>query len=149
MRLFSAGLAVTIVITAVPRPAMAADWYVDAAAAAGGSGSMAEPFQTINASLAHLKRGDTVWLATGTYDEVVDIANLSGTGTTTFRALAGASPIVDGTSGSASAGFVIQTSVPDVTFQDLTIQNAMGGALGIQFYRADAGPGGPLRHQEA
>ena len=34
---------------------------------------------------------------------------------------------------------MIQTAVPDVTFQDLTIQNAVGGALGIQFYYADGG----------
>ena len=133
----AASVAVALVTAA--RSAQAADWYVDAGAAAGGSGSMATPFQKINDALGHLQRGDTVWLATGTYDEVVDIANLSGTGTTTFRALAGASPVIDGTSGSASAGFVVQTSVPDVTFQDLTIQNAMSGALGIQFYYADGG----------
>jgi hypothetical protein len=119
--------------------AFAADWYVDAAAATGGDGSQAKPLQTINSVLAGLNRGDTVWLATGTYDEVVNITTLPGTGTTTFRAVAGATPAIDGTSGSASAGYVIQTAVADVTFQDLTIQNAMNGALGIQFYYADGG----------
>src|ERR1700722_9044057 len=120
-------------------PALAADWYVDASATAGGTGSMAMPFQTVNAALAGLQRGDTVWLATGTYDEVVNIAKLAGTGTTTLRAMPGATPVIDGTSGSAAAGFVVQTSVPDVTFQGLTIQNAVSGALGIQFYYADGG----------
>jgi MYXO-CTERM domain-containing protein len=120
-------------------PASAADWYVDASAPAGGDGSKAKPFQTINAALAGLSRGDTVWLSTGTYDEVVDIEKLPGTGTTTIRALPGATPVIDGTSGSATAGFVVQSGVPDVTFQDLTIQNAMNGALGIQFYYADGG----------
>jgi MYXO-CTERM domain-containing protein len=119
--------------------ASAADWYVDQAAAAGGDGSKAKPFQTINAALAGLARGDTVWIATGTYDEVVNITKLAGSGTTTFRAAPGATPVIDGTSGSAAAGYVIQTDVPNVTFQDLTIQNAMGGALGIQFYYADGG----------
>jgi hypothetical protein len=123
----------------VATPALAADWYVDASATAGGTGSMAMPFQTINAALIGLQRGDTVWLATGTYDEVVNIAKLSGTGTTTLRALPGATPVIDGTSGSAAAGFVVQTSVPDVTLQGLTIQNAVSGALGIQFYYADGG----------
>jgi hypothetical protein len=122
-----------------PSTALAADWYVDAAAAAGGDGSQGKPFQTVNAALAGLARGDTVWLATGTYDEVVNITSLPGTGTTTFRALPGATPVIDGTSGSEAAGFVVQTAVPDVTFQDLTIQNAVGGALGIQFYYADRG----------
>ena len=120
-------------------PAIAADWYVDASAAPGGDGTAAKPFATIDAALAGLQRGDTVWLATGTYDEVVNISKLPGTGTTTFRAAAGATPVIDGTSGSASAGFVVQTSVPDVTFEDLTIQNALSGALGIQFYYADGG----------
>jgi hypothetical protein len=120
-------------------PAFAADWYVDAAAAAGGDGSQASPFQTINGALAGLSRGDTVWIASGTYDEVVDVAKLPGSGTTTFRAVPGATPVIDGTTGSAAAGFVVQTSVPDVTFQDLTIQNARSGALGIQFYYADGG----------
>lgn len=86
------------------RPALAADWYVDAAAAAGGDGSQAKPFQTINAALPGLSRGDTVWIATGTYDEVVNITKLPGTGTTTVRASPGATPVIDGTSGSAAAG---------------------------------------------
>jgi MYXO-CTERM domain-containing protein len=120
-------------------PAFAADWYVDATAAAGGDGSQGKPLKTINSALSGLSRGDTVWLATGTYDEVVNITTLPGTGTTTFRAAPGATPVIDGTSGSASAGYVIQTAVPDVTFQDLTIQNAVNGALGIQFYYADGG----------
>jgi hypothetical protein len=121
-------------------PALGADWYVDASASAGGDGSTAHPFVTIGAVLPELSRGDTVWLATGTYDEVVNIVSLSGTaGTTTFRAMPHASPVIDGTSGSAATGYVVQTSVPDTTFEDLTIQNALGGALGIQFYYADGG----------
>jgi MYXO-CTERM domain-containing protein len=132
---FAAGLAALL----ASRASSAADWYVDASAASGGTGSLALPFQTINAALAGLHRGDTVWIATGTYDEVVNVTKLSGTGTTTFRAKPGATPVIDGTSGSAAAGFVVQTDVPNVTFQDLTIQNAVNGALGIQFYYADGG----------
>jgi hypothetical protein len=119
--------------------ASAADRYVDAAAAAGGDGSNATPFRTIGAALAVLQRGDTVWLATGTYDEVVDIGKLAGTGTTTLRALPGAAVVISGASGSAAAGYVIQTAAPDTVFQDLTIRDAMSGALGIQFYYADGG----------
>src|SRR5580698_3255579 len=90
----------------LPGTALAADWYVDASAAAGGNGSMATPFQTINAALAGLSRGDTVWIASGTYDETVDIENLPGSSgaRTTFSALPGATPVIDGTSGSAAAG---------------------------------------------
>ena len=141
MRHRSAALAALTGLIAIlgSSSALAADWYVDAAAAAGGDGSQAMPFQTINDALAGLSRGDTVWLATGTYAEIVNITTLPGTGTTTFRALPGATPVIDGTTGSEAAGFVVQTAVPDVTFQDLTIQNAVGGALGIQFYYADGG----------
>ena len=42
-------------------------------------------------------------------------------------------------SASAAAGFVVQTLIPETTFEDLTIQNAASGALGIQFYKADGG----------
>jgi hypothetical protein len=121
------------------KQALAADWYVDAAAADGGNGAKATPYKTINAALPGLQRGDTVWLASGTYDEVVNVPMLSGSGTTTFRALPGATPVIDGTSGSSAAGFIIQTATPSTTFQDLTIQNAPNGALGIQFYYADGG----------
>jgi hypothetical protein len=138
-RAFSLAAATGVLAGLASSPAFAADWYVDASAAPGGDGASGKPFATIAAALTGLQRGDTVWLATGTYDEVVNISNLPGTGTTTFRAVAGATPVIDGTSGSASAGFVVQTSVPDVTFEDLTIQNAVGGALGIQFYYADGG----------
>jgi MYXO-CTERM domain-containing protein len=120
--------------------ARAADFYVDASAAAGGNGSMSNPFQTINAALGGLARGDTVWIATGTYPETVNISTLPGsTGRTTLRAIAGNTPVIDGTNGSASAGFVLQSAVEDTTFMGLTIQNAVGGALGIQFYHADGG----------
>jgi hypothetical protein len=130
---------VGVVGLCLPRIAAAADWYVDASAASGGDGSKSKPFQTINAVLAGLARGDNVWLASGTYDETVNVWKLPGSGRTTFRALPGATPIIDGTSGSAAAGFVLQSATPDVTFQDLTVQNAASGALGIQFYYADGG----------
>jgi hypothetical protein len=122
-----------------PRSALAMDRYVDAAAAAGGDGSQAKPFKTIAGAVGVMSRGDTVWLATGTYDEVVNVAKLTGSGTTTFRALPGAAPVISGASGSAAAGFVVQTSVPGTVFQDLTIADAMSGALGVQFYYADDG----------
>jgi len=121
-----------------PSTAFAADWYVDASAAAGGNGSMATPFKTINAVLMGLQRGDTVWIASGTYDETVNFWMLPGSsGRTTIRALAGATPVIDGTSGSASTQFVLQAGTPDMTFQGLTIQNSAGD--GIEIYQADGG----------
>ncbi len=121
------------------RDAAAADWYVDASAGGGGTGSQFAPFSTINAALASLQRGDTVWIASGTYPEVVNVTGLSGSGTTTFRAMPGATPIIDGTNGSSAAMYVLQTAVADTTFEGLTVQNALNGALAIQFYYADGG----------
>jgi MYXO-CTERM domain-containing protein len=138
-RATSASLGVAILLAAAR--ANAADWYADPAAAAGGDGSQPKPFATIAAAIAVMSRGDTLWLASGTFDEVVSLTtHLPGTtGRTTIRALPGAKPIIDGTSGSSAAGFVVQTEVPDTTFQGLTIENAVNGALGIQFYHADGG----------
>ena len=120
--------------------ARAAEWYADPAVVAGGDGSQGKPFSTIASAVAVMSRGDTLWLASGTFSEVVNVAKLPGTsGRTTFRALPSAKPVIDGTSGSSDAQFVVQTSVPDTTFQDLTVTGAVNGALGIQFYMADGG----------
>ncbi len=131
-------LTLALAIVLVPRLAAAADWYVDAAAPPGGDGSQAKPFATINAAIPSLMRGDTLWLASGTYGEIVNIGTLAGSsGQTTLRAMPGSTPIIDGTSGSSSAGYVIQTATPDTTFEGLTIQNS--ASLAIQFYYADGG----------
>jgi hypothetical protein len=116
--------------------AFAADWYVDPSAAAGGNGSQAKPFKTINDALAGLQRGDTVWLASGTYSETVNFWKLPGSaGQTTIRAAAGATPVIDGTAGSAGAGYVLQAGTPNMTFEGLTIENS--AADGIEIYQSD------------
>ncbi len=125
-----------LLFSVTPSAASAADWYVDPTAPSGGDGSQARPFTTINSVKGVLQCGDTVWLASGTYDEVVNLSNVPGTsGTTTFRALPGATPVIDG---SSSTAIVFNTTVPSVTLQDLTIQNALGEAA-IQFDHADHG----------
>ena len=138
MRPFGIAVLVATLGVFVPRTVLSADWYVDAAGAAGGDGSMAKPFTTINGALGGLQRGDTVWIASGTYAETVNFWMLPGSsGRTTVRAMPGATPVIDGASGSASAGFVLQAGTPDMTFQGLTIQNS--SADGIEVYQADGG----------
>jgi MYXO-CTERM domain-containing protein len=116
-------------------PAQAAELWVDQAAAAGGDGSAARPFRTINEVKARLGTGDTVLIKGGTYRETVDFWHVpagSG-GRTTIRAAAGETVIIDG----GNADFVLQAGeTPNMTFQDLTIRN---GATGINFYQADGG----------
>jgi hypothetical protein len=138
MRPFDLAVLVAALGVFAPRTALSADWYVDAAAAAGGDGSMAKPYKTINGALGGLQRGDTVWIASGAYAETVNFWMLPGSsGRTTIRAMPGATPVIDGASGSASAGFVLQAGTADMTFQGLTIQNS--SADGIEVYQADGG----------
>lgn len=130
------GVAAALVLVLSSAHARAADVWVDQAAAAGGNGSQAKPFQTLNAAKAALETGDTMWIKSGTYKETVDFWQLpAGTGgRTLIRAAPGASPVIDG--GGAS-GFVLQAGqTPDMTFEGLTVKN---GATGIEFYKADGG----------
>jgi MYXO-CTERM domain-containing protein len=116
--------------------ASAADWWVDAAAAASGDGSEANPFRTINEAKSVLETGDTIWVLDGVYEETVDFWHVpDGTGgRTTLRAAPGAHPVVDG---GGTDGFVLQAGeTPDMTFQGLTVRN---GDVGIEFYQADGG----------
>ena len=117
-------------------PAAAAEWWIDQAAVAGGDGSPARPFRTINDVKAVLRTGDTVLIKSGTYHETVDFWHVpAGTGgRTTIRAAAGEHPIVDG---DGTDSFVLQAGEsPNLTFQDLTIRN---GGTGISFYQTDGG----------
>jgi hypothetical protein len=109
---------------------------VDANASAGGNGSQAAPFQTINEARDVMSRGDTVWINSGTYNETVDFYGLTGADAlTTIRAADGATPIIVGDGGE----FVLQAGItPKMVFQGLTIRNGGSGG-GIEFYQADDG----------
>jgi MYXO-CTERM domain-containing protein len=127
------GAAAALAVLAVGARVHAAEWWVDQAAAAGGDGTQAKPFQTLNDAKAVLTTGDTIWVMDGTYDETVDFWHVpAGAGTvTTVRAAAGAKPVIDGGGGD----FVIQAGeTPNMTFQGLTIRN---GSTGFSIYQAD------------
>ena len=118
--------------------ASAAEWWVDANAPAGGTGSQASPFQTINAARDVMVTGDTVWVSSGTYNETVDFYILPAgvDAPTTIRAVDGATPVIVG---DGSAEFVLQAGeTPKMVFQGLTINNG-GSGVGIEFYQADDG----------
>ena len=129
---------VILAATALPAvPAAAAEWYVDAAAAPGGDGSEAQPFQTINEAKEVLTTGDTMWIRDGVYSESVDFWHVpEGTGgRTTISAAPGASPIIDG---GGSDNFVFQAGETHfMTFRGLTARNS--GGSGFHFYYADDG----------
>jgi len=133
-RVFSAATALAVVLSA--QGALAAEWWVDQAAPAGGDGSAGKPFQTLNGVKTVLKTGDTVWVKGGTYNETVDFWHVptGGGGRTYVRAAPGETPIIDG---GGTSKFVIQAGeTPDMTFEGLTLKN---GSTGFSFYQADGG----------
>jgi len=116
--------------------ARAAEWWVDQAAPAGGDGSMAQPFQTLNEAKAALQTGDTIWMRDGVYQETVDFWHVpDGTaGRTYVRAAPGHSPVIDG---GGTSNFVLQAGeTPKMTFEGLTVRN---GGSAFHFYYADEG----------
>ena len=130
------GFGVLLVMALVAAATQAAEWWVDQAAAAGGDGSQARPFHTINNAKAVLSTGDTVFIKGGTYHETVDFWHVpAGSGSrTTVRAAPGEQPIIDG---GQTSDFVLQAGeTPNMTFQELVIRN---GATAINFYQADGG----------
>lgn len=60
-------------VTLAAQPALAADLYVDAAAAAGGDGSQAAPVQQIQDGLGLAQPGDVVHVAAGTYAPITTV----------------------------------------------------------------------------
>jgi hypothetical protein len=127
----------TLVATlCVARPAVATEYWVDAAAGPGGDGSSDAPFTTLNEAKATIHTGDTVFIRDGTYNETVDFGQIPDGGgmRTTVRAAAGALPVIDG---GGTSGFVLRVSeTPNVTFQGLTVRN---GAIAFEFHRTDGG----------
>jgi len=63
-----------IVILVAFATASATDWYVDAAAAPGGNGSAANPFQKVGDAVGVASSGDRVLVAAGTYKETLNLA---------------------------------------------------------------------------
>jgi MYXO-CTERM domain-containing protein len=135
MRLLSGYLVLAAAVCTAGR-ARAAEWWVDQAATAGGDGSAARPFRTINEAKGPLATGDTIFIKGGTYRETVDFWHVpaGGGSRTTVRAAPGEQVIIDG---GRTDSFVLQAGeTPDMTFQDLVITN---GATGISFYQTDGG----------
>ena len=136
MKRLCVGGSVVVALLSTAVGAQAAEWWVDQAAAAGGDGSEALPFQTLNEAKAALHTGDTMWIKDGTYQETVDFWHVpDGTGERTFiRAAPGHSPVIDG---GGTSGFVLQAGeTPKMTFEGLTVQN---GGSAYHFYYADEG----------
>jgi hypothetical protein len=130
------GVWVAVGVGLVSARASASEWWVDEAAAPGGDGSQAAPFERLNDVIEVLETGDTVWVADGTYQETVNFWQVpDGTGgRTTVRAAPGAHPVIDG--GGTEEAVLQAGETPEMTFEGLTVKNSN---VGIAFYQADGG----------
>ena len=96
-------------------------WYVSAGAAAGGTGTIGDPFATIGAALAEADAGDVVALSRGIFPESVDLPD----GLTLVGACAGETRLEAPTS--AGAAGVITVSGADVVVRDLALSGPRPG----------------------
>ena len=65
---------------------------MEAAAPAGGDGTSAKPFRRIGDARAILAVGDTIWVRSGTYDEVLNFWSIPGTSAPGVRTWIAAPP---------------------------------------------------------
>lgn len=123
-------------------------FYVDDDAVAGGDGSEANPFHTIQEAInqaASLVGDDTIAIHEGTYVE--NLIVVDGTGNLTFTGISGDRSTVvikNPTQGEVLNDTVSILSSKDVLFSNLTVQagdaKAQGGNIGIFYSNGLVGP---------
>jgi len=103
---------------------VAANYYVATNGTAGGTGTIGNPFGSIQSAVSAAGPGDTVYLRGGKYREAISITGLNGTSSNpvVFAAYPGEMPILSGTvpvtSGwSVHSGSIWKTTLAQDTFQ--------------------------------
>jgi hypothetical protein len=99
-----------LVLLAVP--GRATTWWVYASAPAGGTGTSASPFQTVDAGMAAAASGDTVMVKNGTYREASSLNMKTGV---TLQAATGNTPVVTGNADLTPAGGTSWTTYTGTT----------------------------------
>lgn len=102
--------------------------YVNAAAAAGGNGSPAAPYNTIGAALGQATAGTRVRIAAGTYGAIGTFSNLHGTSTAPI-ALVGEGAVIVDTGQAAQALHLVDPRY--VVIQGITVQNTAPHGINI------------------
>ena len=103
-------------------PARAPLIYVDAVAAAGGSGAADSPFSTVAAAVASAQAGDTIVLAAGTYPEAIRLEEGHG-----IAEVRGAGPDLTLISPDAGRGVIVVGG--KVTISSLMVTGAESAGL--------------------
>ena len=87
-------LIVAAILALAPR-ALGATYHVSSSASAGGDGSLAQPFQTIQQGVDLAFAGDTVYVMDGTYTSMVMLRRSGAAGSPiTLAAYPGHRPII-------------------------------------------------------
>lgn len=128
------GLLVSLGVAVTAARADAATYEVSPTGSDSSSGSSGSPWKTIGKAARTVAPGDTVTIASGTYNERVQITS-SGTASApiTFRAATVQAAILDGT-GTSGSGEPTLLSFADASYVKiigLTIKNGPGWGIGI------------------
>ena len=102
-------------------------WYVNGSAISNGSGSMNNPFKTLNEAINSANDGDTIYIASGTYTDSNNI-NLNINKSLSLIKWGAENPIFDAQSYSA----IFNVDVTSLNIIGLTFKNGMsnyGGAI--------------------
>ena len=135
--------ALLIALFAITGAASAATIYVDANASAGGNGSQASPYQTIQVAINATQNGDIVVVQPGTYAGGINFAgkNITVRGSDPASAAVIASTIIDG-SNSSTVVTIGTGETSAAVLEGFTIANGLwsnsqqSGAGGIFIYNA-------------
>jgi len=138
----------------LPNFARAADFYVATNGSDAGDGSIDNPWLTPKYGATKLASGDTLYLRSGTYDNVLvenssaTIAILPKATNTTIAGYPGEKAIITGNGGVAPTGWVIGANslANSMTIKDLTIKGAIAifSASDVTIQNCDISVGGDL-----
>jgi parallel beta-helix repeat protein len=106
----------------------AATYYVETTGKDSNPGSEAQPWLTIQKSATTAQAGDTVYIKSGTYAELITIANSGTSGNyITFKEYPGATVIIDGTGKAGWWGVISIHGKDYIKIEDLEIKNNTTG----------------------
>jgi hypothetical protein len=108
-------------------PAFSAEYFVSNSGNNSNSGTISNPFKTIRYAVSKIKGGDIIYIRAGTYNEPVELYEVTGTELkrTTVSAYNGETVIIDGTGINVGSGNGLVRSFSQFTqFIGLTVRNS-------------------------